>query len=118
MSEYEQMSSKTPTWLIEKVDKRVALILEKGGIAMTKEAGSDFMFTFLDEGDHEMSSEEFERWERTCDRCGRFIPPDAPDGPDGFYTGHIAREFEGVQIVLAFGICGTCREDHMKGTEK
>ena len=108
-----------PTWLMAKVDQRVALMVEKGALDTAREAGSTFIFSFLDEGDHEMTKEELARWERTCDNCGRYIPEDAPEGPDGFYTGHLARTVEGIQIMLAFGVCGTCKEaPTMKGTEK
>ena len=104
-----------PAWLVALADQRIALMIEKGALNAAREAESTFIFSFINEGDHEMSREELARWERTCDNCGRYIPEDAPDGPDGFYTGHLARTVDEIQIVLAFGVCGTCKEK--KGTE-
>lgn len=107
-----------PAWVTAMVDQRIALMIEKGALDQAREAGSNLVFSFLNEGDHEMSKEELDHWERTCDHCGRYIPEDAPDGPDGFYTGHLTRTVEGIQIILAFGVCGTCTKNPTKGTEK
>lgn len=106
-------------WLSAMVDQRVALMVEKGALDIARENGTLFVMSLLDEGNDEMSDEERERWERTCDNCGRYIPVDAVDGPDGFYTGYTSRTVEGIQIMLAFGVCGTCKEAHtMKENEK
>ena len=108
-----------PAWLVALADQREALMIEKGALDAAREAGSQFIFSFINEGDHEMSTEELARWERTCDHCGRYIPEDAPEGPDGFYTGHLMRTVEGIQIVMAFGVCGTCKEETIEeGTKK
>ena len=109
MSEPEEYS---PTWLVEKVEQRIDLITSQGALAFAKESGAPFIMTFLDEGDPEMTDEERERWERTCDNCGRYVPDEGE-----FYTGHIARIVEDVQIMIAFGVCGICKHNPTKGTE-
>lgn len=101
-------------WLSAKVDQRVALMVEHGALDIARENGTLFVMSLLDEGDEEMTSEELERWERTCDNCGRYIPPGATPGENGFYTGYTTRTVEDVQIMLAFGVCGTCKEAHTK----
>lgn len=104
---------KEPGWLIEKVDQRIALIRQSGAFEVAAEE-QPLIFSFLDEGDHEMTSEELERWERTCDHCGKYVPD---QGTETFYTGHVARTIEGRQVILAFGVCGTCKANQ-KGTEE
>lgn len=99
-------------WLQAKVDQRVQFMVEHGALDMARESGGKFVMSFLDEGKEDMTEEERERWERTCDNCGRYIPPE-PERPGytDFYTGYTQRIIDGVQIVLAFGVCGTCKED-------
>jgi hypothetical protein len=101
-----------PPWLVAKVDQRITLMVESGAINMARESGSLLIMSFLDEGDEHMTEEERERWERTCDNCGKYVP-DLGE----FYTGHCVRTVEDVQIILAFGICGTCKKTNPKGTK-
>jgi hypothetical protein len=111
MSDMEEFS---PPWLVAKVDQRLELMIQHGALAIARESGAPMIMTFLDEGSPGMSEEERERWERTCDRCGEYIPDDGE-----FYTGHMNRTIEGIQIFMAFGVCGSCKaEHHQKGTEK
>lgn len=95
-----------PAWLTAKIDQRIQLMRDKGAFEIASESQA-LIFSFLDEGDHEMTPAEFARWERTCDRCHRYCPP---DGGMAFYTGHAMREIEGRQVILAFGVCDECKE--------
>jgi hypothetical protein len=103
---------KEEDWMIAKVDQRIALMKEAGAFDIAS-GEQPLIFSFLDEGDHEMTSAELARWERTCDRCGKYVPD---IGTETFYTGHIVRTIEGRQVILAFGICGTCK-NNPKGTQ-
>ena len=101
-------------WLTAKIDQRVALMVERGALDFAREGGTSFIMSLLDEGEEHMTGEERERWERTCDNCGRYVPPVPHDEVVGkytdFYTGYTQRIIEGIQIMLAFGVCGTCKE--------
>lgn len=44
-----------------------------------------------------------ERWERTCDNCGVYVP----EGRD-FYTGTTTDMLKGRQVIIGFGLCRTC----------
>jgi len=107
-----------PPWLAAKTDQKVAFMAEHGALDLARENGSMFIMSLLDEGEEEMTDEERERWERSCDNCGKYVPPE-PERANytAFYTGYTARTVDGVQIMLAFGVCGTCKEAHTrKGT--
>ena len=97
----------TPTWLEDKVIARITLMINHGALKLTEESGAKIVFSFLDEGKEDMTPEERERWERTCDGCGIYIPE---DGETLFYSGHLSREIDGVQILLGFGMCDDCKK--------
>lgn len=105
---------KEAPWLTAKVDQRVEFMIQNGALALAQQNGSFFIMSFLDEGKEDMTDEERERWERTCDNCGKYADPRNEE----FYTGYTARTIDDVQIVLAFGICGTCKESTTEGTSK
>lgn len=92
-----------PAWLTAKVDQRLALI-QTAMLAAADSTDPDFVMTYLDEGG-QMSDEERERWERTCDNCGRYCAAN-----DDFWTGHVLRQVEGRQVMLAFGVCADCKD--------
>ena len=108
-----------PPWLIAKVDRRIAEIRDGGAFEIAGD-NKPIIATFLDEGDHEMTAEEHEKWERTCDGCGQYCPT----GEDGinFYTGHTGRIINGRQVLLTYGVCENCKtvieNDNQKGTEE
>ncbi len=104
----------SPPWLKAKVEQRLAFLIEHGALDVARESGAPFIMTFLDEGDPDMTAAERERWERTCDGCGRYIPGDGE-----FYTGHIKRDIEEVQVLMAFGVCGECKAAYdQKGNDE
>lgn len=96
-----------PTWLTAKVDRRIAEIRAGGAFEIASDKQPVIM-TFLDEGDPEMSKREREQWERTCDHCGRYCPG---DGGMDFYAGHVRRDVDGRQVILAYGVCDDCRPE-------
>lgn len=63
----------------------------------------DVIMTSLTEPDAD-TEEATERWERTCDRCGREFPDDP------FYQGTVTRLLDGKQIIMAFGVCAECKD--------
>jgi hypothetical protein len=102
-----------PPWLVAQVDQKITFMTEHGALDMARESGAMLVMSFLDEGSPDMTDAEREVWERTCDHCGKYVPD---EGPETFYTGHVVRFVEDVQIILAYGICGTCKTNQ-KGTE-
>lgn len=107
------MTTPEPAWLTAKVDARLAEIKEAGGFLISAEQ-QPIIMTFLDEGDPDMTEEEQERWERTCDNCGRYCPT---VGGMAFYTGHVLRFVEDRQVLMAYGVCDDCRLATQRGTE-
>ena len=95
--------AKEPAWLVAMIDQRLALMEDH--IGNTADVPANVVMTPLSEPEHEMGSEEFERWDRTCDHCGRYCPE-----PEQFYTGHSVRVRGQVQVIFNFGVCPTCRE--------
>ena len=108
-------------WLQAKVDQRIEFMVRHGALDIARENGTRFVTSYLDEGEEEMTKEERERWERTCDSCGRYVPPEPGadrEDYDNFYTGYTARTVEDVKIMLAFGVCGTCKNLSERKTDE
>lgn len=97
-------SIKEPAWLTTMADQRLALLVEGGALASAEVVVANIVMTTLTEPD---PSQSIERWERTCDRCGTYVPPNA-DPP--FYTGTLSRESGGFRIYMAFGLCSVCKD--------
>ena len=96
----------TPPWLTAMVDERMAFMeteLGSAAAALTNEFG--LVMTLLTEPPEGVSEAEFQRWDRRCDRCGRFCTV----GED-FFVGHTARELAGVRVLITFGVCPTCKD--------
>lgn len=90
-----------PPWLTAKVDQRLALMVEKTGGKFPEGALVAMPLTEPDDG---ASQEEIERWDRSCDNCGKFIPLG-----ELLYTGSLMRELEsGQRVLINFGACATC----------
>ena len=73
-------------------------------MATARAADPTIVMTYLSEPDHEPTREELDRWERTCDRCGTYVPDDGE-----FYTGSVLRVIEGRQVMFTFGVCAPCK---------
>jgi hypothetical protein len=96
-----------PVWLTTKIERRLDVIRD-GMMAAARNTGAQFVMTYLDEPDPGATDAERDRWERTCDNCGRYCPP---DGEWDFWTGHVVREIDGRQVMIAFGVCAVCRHE-------
>jgi hypothetical protein len=91
-----------PRWLTTAADLRIGFMLEQMGGDVPE--GYPFILTPLTEPPEHFTDEERERWERTCDNCGKFCPEDTE-----FYTGAIGREVtEDTRIEIMFGACPAC----------
>jgi hypothetical protein len=94
-----------PAWLLAKVDQRLTLMREKvGEPEVFKKLGApDLILTPLSEPLTEPTPEQLERWDRTCDNCGKYCPHD-------LWTGSVSRDWGGLQVVMTFGVCPDCKE--------
>lgn len=92
-----------PGWLVAAVDQRVALLMDKAGNLLPEYERQTLVFTVLTEPTTDKVS-DYKRWDRTCDRCGTFVP-----SPDPFYTGHSQRvSRHGQRIFISYGLCEPC----------
>jgi hypothetical protein len=92
-----------PSWLTEKIDRRLALM--ESHIGNAADVPANLVMTPLTEPLEHATKEEFERWERTCDHCGTYC-----SAADPFYTGHSVRMRGEVQVVFVFGVCASCKK--------
>ena len=98
------MSGQEPAWLTAKADQRVALMKEAIGDLL--QPGMDMIFTMLTEPDDDASVGDYDKWDRTCDNCGTYVPPKVA----GFFTGQVMREINSVPVMVHFGCCKRCSE--------
>jgi len=96
-----------PSWLLPMVKARVNFMLAEMGGALPD--GYPIILTTLTEPVEGTSQADRERWERTCDHCGRFCG----DGED-FYTGSMGLEaMTGTRVQrveVTFGMCPECAD--------
>lgn len=105
------MNKGKPAWLTAKVDQRLAFMAEQFGAAGTTDqmieaflkAQPTVLFTPLTEPPENATDAEFERWDRTCDNCGKHCT-------GRFFTGSVVREKWDTQVIFMFGTCETCKE--------
>lgn len=96
-----------PSWLIAKIDQRVARIEEAAGEginAFSLGGLEPLVVTPLTEPqDWGLTMDE---WERSCDNCGVVTP----EGRE-FYTGNMIRKLKHGQLIsITFGTCRACRD--------
>ena len=93
------MTEKLPPWLTALVDQRLALMAEHlTGLPFNP---GQLIMSPLTEPDENATDAERARWDRTCDRCGKFCTDS-----DNFYTGHLMRTLRnGQPVYLLFGVC-------------
>jgi hypothetical protein len=90
-----------PAWLTDKVNQLIERMKAEGASAEVFEAaGVPFVMTFLTEPGEGAGPIEFERWEMTCDNCGKVSNELRP--------GAIRRIAFGVRLEITFGICAEC----------
>lgn len=100
----------TPPWLDAKADQLLAKVRREAGLTpdALKRAGysgpRNVVMMPLTEPKEGSSPKQRDRWERTCDNCGRYCPhPAVPFG-----TGILVRDWEGVRILIGYGACRRC----------
>jgi hypothetical protein len=92
-----------PAWLMAAVDQRIALMDEIAGDLPLLAGDRTLVMTPLTEPKEGATQEEFEAWNRMCDRCGKDCR-----GSD-FYTGHLHRMWKGTKLLFTFGVCPECK---------
>ncbi len=96
-----------PAWLTHLIDQRVAPLQE------LDLSGHQIVLLTLTEPIEGSTPEVTERWERTCDKCGRYCPPH-PEGEDPqFYTGQAMRIIQDRQVIISFGLCAVCVAEYV-----
>lgn len=102
------MTQQLPAKLVAMIDQRVAFIKEQ-----TKDVGfglANTIVSALTEPDENASDLDYERWERTCDMCGTYVPPEA-----SFYNGAVLRPLRmDVDLTLFYSVCPVCARDFEK----
>lgn len=92
------VESINPAWLMAAIDQRIAKVDE----ALGSNIPEAIVMTMLTEPEGDNS----ERWERTCDNCGTFVP----EGTE-FFTGTVSGKLRtGMPIVITFGSCRACKD--------
>jgi len=94
-----------PPWLTAKVESRLAELAFAAGLDPALLADKPIIMTTLTEPEED-TKEAVDVWERTCDKCGRYIPE---NGEEMFYTGQIMQELLGRPVLIMFGVCDRCR---------
>ena len=89
-------------WLQAKVDQRLALMKTMLGTTGTvKMMGPTVVMSPLTEPPENATNAEFEKWDTSCDNCGRH-------DPIGFQCGHVQRQWEGLNVLITVGVCDNC----------
>jgi hypothetical protein len=96
MSEPSMM--REPAWVTALADQRVAEIAARTTPALLA-TYAVVLSPLVDMPD----GADVDRWERTCDNCGTFVP----EGPT-FNAGMVQREAHGKQVILSYGACDPC----------
>lgn len=107
------MKQETPPWLLAKVDQRLALMEHEIGKVTGERpnfTGYSLVMTSVTEPDEDVTPEQFEIWDKSCDNCGRYCPTT-------LWTGHVTRFTWDVQVILTFGVCPQCKAKWPDGGE-
>lgn len=90
-----------PTWFIAKVDQRMALVAE----ALARNDEHALIMTPLAEPLQDPSPDEYARWDRSCDGCGKDCRKTQ------FFNGHVVRHLkDGRPVYIVFGVCENCHK--------
>ena len=90
-----------PAWLTDKINQLIERMKEQGASAEIFEAaGLPMVMTFLTEPEEGAGPIDFERWEMTCDGCGKVTNQLRP--------GQVRRIAFGVRLEITFGVCSDC----------
>ena len=90
-----------PGWFVHLIDQRVALIEHA---LRGQPMPCMIIVNLLAEPDE---GADYDKWERTCDRCKRYCPP-----PENFATGTKTVNLKnGTPVLIMFGFCPDCMAD-------
>lgn len=92
-----------PSWLMQKVDQRVAELKRLGAFDMSKAIRADITMIYLVEPPED--PELIKISEFTCDNCGAI----KIDDKQNFFGGTLVDEFYGLKIMVGWGACRKCR---------
>lgn len=94
-----------PPWLQSQVDQLQARVRSQfpPGIPLSVVFGNAIVTMPLTEPAEGSSKKQMQRWEFTCDNCGRYCPDPIP-----FHTGTLAQQWDGVQVLIFYGACSRC----------
>lgn len=96
-----------PAWLTDKVNQLIERMKAEGASAEIFEAaGLPMVMTFLTEPEEGASPIDFERWEMTCDNCGKVSNQLRP--------GAVRRIAFGIRLEITFGVCSECAKTFEK----
>lgn len=96
-------ATKEPTWLTAKIDQHMARL--DASNFNPKDAQGAIVTMLLTEPPDGADKAQIDRWERSCDNCGTYCEPGS-----SFYTGHTFRDWHGIQVIINFGTCPTCKD--------
>lgn len=90
-----------PSWLTAAVDQRLALIndIKKSSPL----PGFDIIIVQLTHPPDDVTPEQFEVWDHSCDNCGKLCEND-------LRTGHYQASVDGQKVAVTFGCCTSCAE--------
>lgn len=89
----------TPAWLAAKVDQLIARVEHQ--IPPEAYAGALVMLPLAEPE----PGVDFDRWDRTCDNCGTYVPG------DGFFSISSQRHLSnGTPVIITAGTCRRCKE--------
>ena len=93
-----------PAWLTAKADQRLALMAD--GLKDVKiEDVNTVLMTPLTEPPENATALEIKVWDRSCDNCNLYVMANSP-----FYTGAVKRELHGLEVILTYGVCSSCKD--------
>jgi len=96
------MTTGLPAWLTSKIDQRMALIDERVTPVSISRGPVPLIVTPLTEPGENATPLQMERWERTCDACGKYCPYPKED----FFNGQVQRTTKtGMLVIIFFGVC-------------
>lgn len=97
------MAGREPAWLTHMVDQRLAFYRESGAAQGAASMGAETIMAFLTDPEED-SEGATDRHQRTCDRCGVYVPSRLP-----FLVGMATRDLNSKQrIMFTFGVCERC----------
>lgn len=98
----ERQPVRTPSWLTAALDQRLAQMDTATGGALPL-MQFDMVLMPLTEPEEDATPAERERWEFTCDNCGKYAP-------STMLSGDITVVHRGMTMAITLGACPECWE--------